>query len=367
MKKIILLTIILFVIILCVHAEVVNTDKPLKGQWDFNLKKVWEFDRAGDNVLGGPGPLAVSQKGDIVVRDWKRKMFYLFSAEGKFVKSFAPKGEGPAEIRRIDEAELFCAGDKIIIADIGKINYYNGKAVHLRTVNYLNRKKMPHIFLDEHRYLYAPIFKSHMPDGKGEISLSNLKTAGETRLVKFSIDVPKKKSGGELVIFSLTPTMTMGYGNDRVYYGMNDSYRIHIADKDGKPLGAFSLKRSKEGVSVETKKKFLNQWGDPAELVNKWAKELPGELTYFNRIDVHNGLVYVFNSLFGETHERVAIDIFSGDGKYLYRAVLDAGKNMSFHLSHTKNIVIKDGFLYAVLESGEGELKIVKYGIALPK
>ena len=34
------------------YKEVVNTDTPLKGEWDFKLKTVWLVDSVKDNPLG---------------------------------------------------------------------------------------------------------------------------------------------------------------------------------------------------------------------------------------------------------------------------------------------------------------------------
>ena len=48
------LAFILILLIAFFQAAVVNPDKPLKGEWDFKLKKVWEIDRAGDDLLGKP-------------------------------------------------------------------------------------------------------------------------------------------------------------------------------------------------------------------------------------------------------------------------------------------------------------------------
>jgi hypothetical protein len=39
-----------------------NPDKPLKGLWDFNPKKAWEIENAGDEVIGKIGQIEVNRK-----------------------------------------------------------------------------------------------------------------------------------------------------------------------------------------------------------------------------------------------------------------------------------------------------------------
>jgi hypothetical protein len=57
MKKILIFTILLLLVFsLAVGLvrgteTIVNPDKPSKGQWDLNPRKVWQVDRAGDDVF----------------------------------------------------------------------------------------------------------------------------------------------------------------------------------------------------------------------------------------------------------------------------------------------------------------------------
>ena len=68
MRKLFCLLIpLLFVCFL--SAEIVNPDKPKRGVWDFKLEKVWQIERAGEDVFGRPFSVLVSDKGFVYLYD----------------------------------------------------------------------------------------------------------------------------------------------------------------------------------------------------------------------------------------------------------------------------------------------------------
>jgi hypothetical protein len=298
----------------------------------------------------------------------KNKTHFIFDKNGKFLKSFAPRGEGPGEIIMMDDEEFFIINDKVIIADYGKINYYKKNGEYIKSASNSIRKRLPHFFLNEEAFIYAPIFKSQMPDRKGNIGKFNLKTGRDKILFQFSLsETEKLDNKPQLIIFPLTPTMVIGYCNERIYYGMSDSYRVNIADLKGNALGSFTLKREKGKVSDEFIIKFLTQMGEPADLAKEWAKSLPRELTFFSHIEEHNNLIYIFKTQWGPgARENQQIDIFSLEGKYLYRAFIKPERDSTISIQHRKSIIIKKDFLYLAFQDKEGENRIAKYAVRLP-
>jgi len=345
-------------------AEIKNPDKPLKGDWDLKLQKVWEIDRAGDNMFGGPGPIAVSDDGMLYVCEGAIGIHYIFDQNGKFLESFGKRGEGPGEVRVIG-LQMFCVNDKFIIIDRGKVHYFTGNGEYIKSALNDDYKRRPRFFLNEDEFVYAPIFRRGMPDNKGQIAKCNLKTGEETTILDFSVSKPARTAGqGELVIFALTPTMNVGYGNREIYYGMNDSYQVFVADLQGKPLFSFSVDREPEKTVLETKRKYLKMLGLQNPAIERWAKILPDSLTYFHRLENHNDLIYVYKAHFDPEQKFQQVDIFSPEGKYLYRSFITPGNDLIIYFYRT--IVIKKGHLYLIIEDEEGDFKIVKYKITLP-
>ena len=105
---------------------------------------------------------------------------------------------------------------------------------------------------------------------------------------------------------------------------------------------------------------------DASANVNEMIKQLPKEITYYHRISIHNGYVLVFDGNFGTNWESQSIDIFSLDGRYLYRTVFKPGKGAKIYYTSTGSILVKGDYLYLVLEDDEGEVAIAKYKIQLP-
>ncbi|MCP5106417.1 MAG: hypothetical protein GY950_23735, partial [bacterium] len=126
----------------------------------------------------------------------------------------------------------------------------------------------------------------------------------------------------------------------------------------------FSLEREKRKLSEKELKKGLGTI-DPGGPVSQAIPLLPKEITHFRKIQVINGLVYVFTDNFGVYREKQQIDIFSRDGTYLYRSILKPGKGSKIYFS-PNNFLIKKGHMYVVSEDEAGEIVITKYKAALP-
>jgi hypothetical protein len=99
----------------------------------------------------------------------------------------------------------------------------------------------------------------------------------------------------------------------------------------------------------------------PQALLERLAKTLPKEETYFTRIMVHKGLIYVFKSEFYSTNVN-QIDIFSMGGEYLYKGLLEVKKGFS-----PRNRVFTDQYLYLSLVDEEGTNYLAKYSVVVPK
>ena len=63
--------------------EIKNQDLPLKGAWDFGLKKIWETGSAGEDVLVNVTTLRVDDRGNLFVFDVKSSRFHVYSPGGE--------------------------------------------------------------------------------------------------------------------------------------------------------------------------------------------------------------------------------------------------------------------------------------------
>jgi len=107
----------------------------------------------------------------------------------------------------------------------------------------------------------------------------------------------------------------------------------------------------------------------PSDMLKQIVDSMPDELSTFYRIEVHNKLIFVFVPEIDMENKILRIkqiDIFSLEGKYVYKAHLKFENNRKHLSSPLRNIVIKNDFLYAVLQDENDNVLVAKYWIFLP-
>jgi len=371
MKKL-RLALILFLSAAFFQAAVVNPDRPRKGDWDFRLEKVWEIDKAGDDLLGRPFSLTATEDGFLYVFDTAHRTNFVFDKDGKFVRAFARSGQGPGEVQ--GQELIHYVNGKVYIPAPNGIHVYTKDGVYIQTLRPEGALDNVRAFVNENEIISAPMTAVFLPDGKGQIIRKNIKTGEEKVVSGFSLQDWGMAQSGEnvvdIVAVGFSPLMIVGYAENRLYWGMNTSYMINVTDLGGKKVNTFSVKRESKKVSDKFKREYFKNPNLPEEMLNQIVAGLPNEISFFHRIEVHGGLVYVFVPDV-DLETRMArlkqLDIFSPEGEYLYRARIEFEKDRRPLFSPLNNLVIQNGHLYAVLTDDEENVHIAKYRIALPK
>lgn len=104
-------------------------------------------------------------------------------------------------------------------------------------------------------------------------------------------------------------------------------------------------------------------------MLGQLVESLPDEISCFHRIDVVNGLVYVFVpelELGQKWPDIKQIDIFSPEGEYLYKAQLEFGNGLEPLFSPLHNLAIVGDNLFIVLTNKQDNVVVSKYKIKLP-
>lgn len=369
-KRLIYLVLVSFVSVFCVSilaADVVNPDKPLKGTWDLKARKVWEITELEENPIISP-ILTVSDAEEVIVYERKLGKNYIIDKNGKLKTTFGPRGQGPGEIA--NEGLLFTAKNTPVVYDFpSRLHYFSdtGKFIEIKTIN---MNIIPYYFIDDYQYISAP------PPGreKPHIKYVNLET-GDKRVIKEIVYEGVTTEGGMIVAipgFTGMLKLSVDPENKWIYYGIDDSYQINVLDFGGKIVNRFSVKRPKPKISNERKRKIIYDHFRGSRVENQsegTVKYLSNELTYFDRIHVEGGWVLVFLNKTAVDWKNQPIDMFTPDGKYQYKSVFTPadGESISNNLSFGDVLFFKKGHLYVTLEDSEGEMKIAKYKISLPK
>jgi len=350
------------------QGEVINTDKPEKGTGNFHIKELWQVDEGEGNPFGNIRSILVSKDGILCCLDDKLKRLFLFDKDGKLIKGFGKKGEGPGEIKLFRQTGLYNAGGKIAIQDTDRIHYFDWTGEFLESKPNL-RSRNPILFLSQYEFITAPRNIIAAPGGIAEVKKISLITGKETLLAKFSMykggAIQNSNNQAAIIANGLTPLFELGKHGDRLYYGVSDKYNIEISDMKGKVINSFSLKRGKKSVTEEEKAAPIVRGAKglaPEELIRNLAKKLPNEETYYIGIESHNGLIWVFVTQWTKGNYR-QIDIFSPDGKYLYKKFVKVDAEYKIE----KTPIINGDYLYLVLQNEDDEFILAKYRIDLPE
>ena len=167
---------------------------------------------------------------------------------------------------------------------------------------------------------------------------------------------------------SPTPGVIIACRAGDLYLGKNDEYRIRKMDLRGNEELVFSIEgRQRNPITLETKRKRLegitfNGGQMPKAMIQQLINAMPDLCTHFNRLWVDvNGYIYVFISdLADDTVQK--IDIFSPDGRYLYRANLGLPENYRIDRG---TLLFNDRHLYVFAQDEDGEGRLVKYQVRL--
>jgi hypothetical protein len=343
-------------------------DKPLKGEWNFRPQKVWEIDGVDDAPFERPSELRASQDEMLYFHDFGRGLSYVFDKDGKFIRSFAKQGTGPGEVSRY--LNCFLAGDKVVIGSPDKLHFFSGEGSFLKSIPNNLFERFPLIFVNENAFLFTPQ-KMGQPQGeKVKIVSLDLRSNQEEIFDEFSVSLGGKASPGGLpvVVLGLTPQVKIGFdaAAKRLYYGRSDDYTIHVSDSQGKKLFSFGLDRERKKVTDDEKRKHFEKSAIPKERVDAIIPALPDALTQFMRIQITEGQIFVYaTESLERQQDKIAVDIFSPEGKYLYRSHLKFSDKIPLY-THVEKVIIRGNHCYTLLEDGSGKSIFAKYQISLP-
>jgi hypothetical protein len=344
-----------------------SADNPAKGTWNFKPKKVLEITKAGDEEFGRPREQRIGKDGILYLRDFDKKYSCIFSPDGKLLKIFASQTGNPPEISMY--LNCFIVGDKVVIAAMDKLHFYDKSGNLIKSIPNNIFERFPLAFINENKFYLGPGALAGLPQGKGRIVCLDVTNNTETTFMDITLSDSEKKIPPGMVILGVIPQILMAYDeqNQKVYYAKNTEYKINIADESGNVLGSFGRNIPKVYISGEQKKEHMaaNLGSQvPVEMMNRMVNNMPDSLTYFHSMIINKGLVYLFRmTQFSKLNTTQEIDIFSKDGVYLYKGILEF-KDGTF--ANMGDVQIKDDIMVVRLVDKEGKPVIAKYKINVP-
>jgi hypothetical protein len=286
--------------------------------------------------------------------------------------SFGGHGDGPRFAYPLD---LFLTSRHIHVLDMArsgdKIKTYDRSGTHVATSG-VERGVSPRLFVDDDRYVAVrsgPDVLNRPPRERLEI-LSRSGAAGavlgtfpaEDKLILEAF-VPM----GRYILLendiNIFPRLIVHFDGAMLYLGRSDAYTIKRIDLNGGEDLAFSIAgRAREplprdyAVNLAGRKKVAGTKEMTGETKDQFIARFPERQVFYTKIATdERGLVYVFGpdvTDFG-TQE---IDIFSPEGEYLYRAVLELPGGQE----RISPLAFDGERVYALVGNEEGAASLVK-------
>ena len=366
MKIVTLLALTTLVVVMMCGGCNQKPDISVAREWAFEMEKVWEIQQIGDDELLRPAEPRVADDGTLYYHDFERHLSYIIDGDGKLVSTFAPRGSDEGEVPFY--INCFPAGDYVVICAMDAFHFFTKRGRFVKAVPNNLFVRFPLAFKNENEFWVAPGALGDSPGSLAVVTHINLASGEETTIHEFArSDVEKKPTGGAVVV-GLTPQIKMGFDrqSSRVYFGKNSDSVIYRLAGDGGKIESFSFTATRQPVSETDKRNHFATSNISEEQLALMIGALPDQMAYYNRIQVVDGLVYLFSTeSIGHSHTGQVVNVFSPDGRHLYYGRIQVEDE--WHISNPDNLQLANGFIYAVQENDVGNKKIVKYGIVLPQ
>ena len=302
-------------------------------------------DEAGDFVFSEIRTIEVDDEGNIYVADSKEVCVKVFDKNGKQIRKFGKKGQGPGEIQFFTRVHMF-AGKEIMIYDGGnsRLSFYSLDGEFLREIP-----------AGKYRFSRA------IPDSKGNI-LGQVAVFGD----RFAYEI--KKFDPELnpivevatielerisnVLDMVSPVISVRLmRNDHFAWGNSEKYEIFIVNPEGKTIRKiikdYTPVKITEADKEEMKKDAFGERGIPPGYKLKFSKNYH---PFYYFICDDEDRIYV------QTYEKdkkgdIYFDVFDEEGRYIVRFSLPDGEYP---------YIIKNNKMYTYNRETEEGFPIVK-------
>lgn len=293
--------------------------------------------------------IEVDNEGNIYVADSKEVCVKVFDKNGKHIRTFGKKGQGPGELQRPARMHLF-AGKEIMIYDMAnnRISYYS-----------LDGKCLREMSTGKYRFARA------IPDSKGNI-------IGQVMVFEDKLVHEIKKFDPELnlilEIATIEESMTRRVfnmvdqvisvrlmNNDHIAWGNSPKYEIFIVNPEGKTMRRiikdYTPVKITEADKEEMKKDAFGERGAPPGYKLEFPKNYH-PFYYFICDDE--------NRIYVQTYEKdkegnVYFDVFDAEGRYIIRFSLPEDEIP---------YILKKNKMYTYIREPESGFPIVKrYGM----
>ena len=346
---------------------VINHLEPYKVKREpsiFHLDEKFVIDLERDDLaeigLTEIRDFAVDSNGNIYFSDShsKENMIFKFDGKGNYIKSFCPKGQGPAELS--DAPMMMFTGDDELMAYSGmKLLLFDPDASLVREIKTNVRYSSRATYLDNGNYLVGITKYPQEESGK---------TAHITMLYDSQFNEIKELDRIELFpmiaqrIKGISHSIVAEVSIGKIFTGSQQrGYEIYVYDFNGNLIKKIRKDYIKVSPSEEYKERFLSMFKGRSELYEAAKKKIyfPSSLPPFHYFLMNEkGRLYIMTYEKGVNPEEHMFDIFNPEGVFVGRKSL---KGFSIPMILLLNIKIKNDHFYCIEEKESGYKELVVY------
>jgi hypothetical protein len=323
---------------------------------EYGMNDIWAFD--------------VNSSGDIFIfkNPLSQKDFILkFDGSGKFIKSFANKGQGPGEIQ-FPIYQPINLNDEITVIDaIGRkllIFNENGDILEEFKVDVKMTATGLLLPLPNGNYLYRYV-ETGDDIWNFVISLIDSNFEEVAELGRISIENIIKASRESQLKYPF-PVLAWGISNSYIFLGSEQKgYDIHVYDFEGTLTRKIRKQYTPVPFSEESRRKAVKRWvdtGNPGEIIVTPKSHPPFQHLFADDA----GRLYVATFEPGYNEGELLIDVFDMEGILFARLSLGLLLNGEIILQDTPTdswVTVKNDILYCIQEQESGHKQLVAYEI----
>lgn len=309
-------------------------------------------------LFGSVASVCEDGKGDLYVLDQREQKVHKFSPDGRLLRTFGRKGQGPGDFQSPGRIVFTSQGELAVLEDISYVSFHTTDGAFVRRLE-LNGRLGPG-YVGPDRYYgweWRPESRQQvLADARNNI----VQTFHSIARDRFSALLPDET--GREVMFNYSheayvPQFLFAYGHGLSAIGISDRYEIALLDEDGRTVT--TLRRDVKPGKISARERdflerglldFVKSKSWPDRVARELAKKIPALKNTVSAVLISPTRVLVFRLPPDITAEppRLPVDVFSREGVFLGTAELPeaplfvSGSAMYFSRADT------DGNVYLV-------------------
>ncbi len=303
-------------------APLVSSEKPPS----IKFGKTLEIGRQG-SIFGTIASVCEDRDRNIYVLDGAQFTVFVFSPQGKLIRKFGAKGQGPGDFQAPSQITITPQGELAVMEDLNFISYFKRDGTFLRRLD-LNGLLGP-TYIGPDRFLGW----DWTPDSR----LQSLVDSANKRLAEFgsqprsSFSTSMADETGRAVMFNYSspdyvPELISAAGEQIAVAGFGADYRLAILDPKGRQIGLVTrdIKSAKisprERAFLEAQiRDFAKERNWPPAVTKEISKKIPGTKPFFRAVRISPDVVWIFRVKDDITRPDAPFpaDLFNFKGEYL--------------------------------------------------